>query len=219
MLRTTDLDALSLRKLAAVLGVTAPALYAHVEDKQDLLRAVAERGFTDLVARFRAVEVDDLVERLRAYGQAYVDLALAEPEVFRVMFLFRPGALDVPGVDNELAAASEAFAVSGEAVATAIEVGALHPDRDPLLTALTLWTTAHGCASVLLLGASGGEVIVPEGLGQLVDQVIDTTLLGLRQPPGAAAAADAAGADAAGADGAGADRAGRADRAQPAGRA
>ena len=36
------LEALSLRRLAARLGVTAPALYAHVRDKQDLLRAVAQ---------------------------------------------------------------------------------------------------------------------------------------------------------------------------------
>ncbi|MFZ4434155.1 MAG: TetR family transcriptional regulator, partial [Microthrixaceae bacterium] len=49
MLRTTDLDRLSLRKLAGVLGVTAPALYAHVRDKDDLLRAVAELGFGELV--------------------------------------------------------------------------------------------------------------------------------------------------------------------------
>jgi len=183
MLRGTDLDALSLRKLAATLGVTAPALYAHVEDKEDLLRAVAETGFTDLVARFGEVVDDDPVERLRGYGRVYVEHALADPEVFRVMFLYRPGALDVPGVDNELPAATEAFTRPGEAVAAAMASGQIHPDRDPVLTAVTLWTTAHGCASVLLLGASSGEVIVPTGLGGLVDDVLDVTLQGLRSPP------------------------------------
>ena len=39
---TDGLEALSLRRLAGQLGVTAPALYAHVRDKQDLLRALAE---------------------------------------------------------------------------------------------------------------------------------------------------------------------------------
>jgi AcrR family transcriptional regulator len=183
MLRGTDLDDLSLRKLAATLGVTAPALYAHVEDKQDLLRAVAETGFTDLVARFGEVVDDDPVERLRGYGRVYVEHALADPEVFRVMFLYRPGALDVPGVDNELPAATEAFTRPGEAVAAAMASGQIHPDRDPVLTAVTLWTTAHGCASVLLLGASSGEVIVPTGLEGLVDDVLDVTLQGLRNPP------------------------------------
>ena len=59
MLRTTDLDRLSLRKLAGVLGVTAPALYAHVRDKDDLLRAVAELGFGELVTRMEAVDAAD----------------------------------------------------------------------------------------------------------------------------------------------------------------
>ena len=49
---TGGLEALSLRRLASQLGVTAPALYAHVRDKQDLLRAIAEIEFDRLVARF-----------------------------------------------------------------------------------------------------------------------------------------------------------------------
>jgi AcrR family transcriptional regulator len=183
MLRTTELDDLSLRKLAAGLGVTAPALYAHVEDKEDLLRAVAERGFEDLLARFEQVTETEPVARLRAFGHAYVEHAIADPEVFRVMFLFRPGALDVPGVDNELPAATSAFTYPGAAVADAMAAGDIHPDRDAATTAVTLWTTAHGCATVLLLGARNGEVIVPEGMGDVVSDVIDVTLLGLREPP------------------------------------
>jgi AcrR family transcriptional regulator len=183
LLRTTDLNDLSLRKLAAVLGVTAPALYAHVEDKEDLLRAVAERGFRDLLARFEQVTETEPVARLRAFGHAYVEQAVADPEVFRVMFLFRPGALDVPGVDNELPAATAAFTYPGGAVAEALAAGDIHPERSPATTAVTMWTTAHGCATVLLLGARAGEVIVPEGMGEVVSDVIDVTLLGLRQPP------------------------------------
>ena len=52
------LEALSLRRLAARLGVTAPALYAHVRDKQDLLRAVAESGYTAMTPAPRALPWD-----------------------------------------------------------------------------------------------------------------------------------------------------------------
>jgi AcrR family transcriptional regulator len=183
LLRSTHLEDLSLRKLAAALGVTAPALYAHVRDKDDLLRAVAETGFRELVARLDAIEADDPLERLRGFGRAYVEHALADPEVFRVMFLWRPGVLEVPGVDNELAAASEAFAKPEAAVRTAIAAGGIHPDWDPVRASLVLWTTGHGIASVLLLGARGGTVIVPAGMEHLVDDVIDVTLAGLAVPP------------------------------------
>jgi len=192
MLRTTDLEQVSLRKLAAELGVTAPALYAHVRDKEDLLRAVAELGFDDLVARMEAVESADPLERLRGYGHAYVDLALSDPEVFRVMFLYRPADIEVPEIDNTLPAATAAFALPGAAVAEAMANGSIHPGHDLLRVALALWATNHGVASVLLLGARGGEVIIPGDFAHLVDDVIDTTLAGLAAPP-APAAGDPAG--------------------------
>ncbi|MEZ5183034.1 MAG: TetR family transcriptional regulator [Acidimicrobiales bacterium] len=92
------LEALSLRRLAAQLGVTAPALYAHVRHKQDLLRAIAEVEFDRLVARFDAVAATDPVARIRAHGRAYVEHAREHPELFRVMFLFPPEMIpaDVP---------------------------------------------------------------------------------------------------------------------------
>ncbi|MGI9577516.1 MAG: TetR/AcrR family transcriptional regulator [Microthrixaceae bacterium] len=183
MLADTDLESLSLRRLASSLGVTAPALYAHVEHKGDLLTAVAEQGFRELVDAFDAVEADDPIERMKQYGHAYVEQAISDPGLFRVMFVFRPDPIPVPGADNELAAATTAFAKPALAIAEAMESGDIHPDRDPLLTAMTLWTTTHGLATVLLLGNSGGEVILFENSRELIDDVINVTLCGLKVAP------------------------------------
>ena len=84
------LEALSLRRLAAQLGVTAPALYAHVRDKRDLLRALAEGEFETLVARFDAITDPDPIARIKGHGRAYVQHARENPELFRVMVLFPP---------------------------------------------------------------------------------------------------------------------------------
>jgi AcrR family transcriptional regulator len=185
MLATTDLDELSLRRLAATLGVTAPALYAHVRDKGDLLAAVAEQSFAELVADFEAVDTPDPAERLAAYGRVYVRKAIEEPELFRVMFVFRPGMVPLPEVDNELRAATVAFDLPGAAIAEAMATGAIHPDRDPLLTAMTLWTASHGLASVFLLGRSDAEVVLPDNADELIEDVLRVTLTGLREPPAA----------------------------------
>lgn len=64
-----------------------------------------------------------------------------------------------------------------------MSTGAIHPDHDPLRVALLLWATNHGAASVLLLGARGGEVIIPGDFAHLVDDVIATTLAGLAAAP------------------------------------
>lgn len=174
---TSGLEALSLRRLAASLGVTAPALYAHVDGKGDLLRALAEQQFDQLVARFTQVEVADPVERIRAHGRAYVALAREEPELFRLLFLFPPdlsAADDLPdGV--ELPAATRAFTVAAGAVEEAVASGALVAD-DPLLAALTLWSAAHGVAQVLLLGFE----LPPDFEEALVSEATDRLLRGYR---------------------------------------
>ena len=179
MVSEAGLDQLSLRRLATQLGVTAPALYAHVSDKSDLLRAIAETGFGDLVARCETVHEPDPIERLSQLSRVYVDYALAEPEIFRLMFLFRPREIAVLEVDNELDLATQAFALPSAAISDAIAQGLIHPDRDPLMTSLVMWTVSHGLATVLLLGMSFDAATSAE----LVDSVLSSTLAGLATAP------------------------------------
>ncbi len=183
LLQSSDLDSLSLRRLAAELGVTAPALYAHVEHKGDLLVAVAEQGFAELAADFASIQDPDPSERILAYGRCYVKRAIADPETFRLMFAFRPANMAVVAVAAELEAATVALEMPTVAIAEAIEAGAIHPDRDPDLTSTTLWTAGHGLASVLLLGAIGGEVLLPDNAQELIENVLRTMLAGLKTPP------------------------------------
>jgi AcrR family transcriptional regulator len=174
---TGGLEALSLRRLAGQLGVTAPALYAHVRDKQDLLRALAEEEFERLVARFDEVDPEaDPIERIRAHGRAYVEHARSQPELFRTMFLFPPelAPADVPA-DAPLPGATKAFAAAAAAVDDAISSGALVAD-DALLVALTLWSGTHGVATVLQLGFG----LPPELEEQMIDEVTDRILAGYR---------------------------------------
>jgi AcrR family transcriptional regulator len=173
LIRVGGLNALSLRRLAGQLGVTAPALYAHVSDKRDLLRAVAEVEFDRLMDRFAAVRTSDPVERLRAYNRAYVDHARESPELFEVMFLFPPdvGTAVLPE-GAELPAATKAFTMALAAVEESVAAGLLE-DRDPLVIALTLWTAAHGAATARQL-----SLLPPELDEQLVDEVIDRLLRG-----------------------------------------
>src|SRR4051794_40341039 len=133
------LEAISLRKLAASLGVTAPALYAYVDDKRDLLRAVAEREFGRLADAFERIDDPDPVERMRQMSLAYVDQAVAEPELFRTMFQFSPDLAigGATGAEDPLATA--VFELALGSVIEAIESGALR-QAEPVTVALTMWS-------------------------------------------------------------------------------
>ncbi len=180
MIRADGLASLSLRRLATQLGVTAPALYAHVSDKRELLRAVAELEFEQLRNRFTAVVATTALERIRAHCRAYIDHARENPELFDVMFLFPPdlGPSDVPE-GAVLPAATSVFAVALAAVEDAIAAGDIVSD-DPLLVALALWAASHGVATALQLGL-GLPAAFEE---QLTSEVTDRLLRGWAPAPG-----------------------------------
>ncbi len=170
----SGLEALSLRRLAGDLGVTAPALYAHVTGKGDLLRALATAEFEALVARFGAVAPADPLDRIRAHAQAYVAHAREHPELFRVMFLFPPDlGSPPPAGGDDLPAATRAFASAAGAVEEAMATGAIDAP-EPLLVALTLWSAVHGVATVVQLGPG----LPAELEASLVDEVVDRLLRG-----------------------------------------
>lgn len=176
LIKTDGLEALSLRRLAGGLGVTAPALYAHVADKQDLLRAVAEAEFDRLVESYDLFADATPIERVRAHARAYVRHAQQSPELFKVLFLFPPevsGADFPPGI--ELPAATRAFSAASTAVQEAIDTGDIVSD-DPLMVTMTLWAAAHGVATVLQVGLTNS----PEMEESLIIEMTDRLLAGYR---------------------------------------
>ncbi len=166
------LDALSLRRVAKELGVTAPALYGHVHYKADLLRALAELEMARLLRAFERIDATDPLERVRLQARAYIEQALADPALFEVMFLTRPDWANQPTVE-ELPAATQAFAAGAAAIEAAIAAGQLR-DEDPFMISLALWSASHGVASVVLAGINLGDAFT----SRLIDVVIDNLLAG-----------------------------------------
>jgi len=93
-LSADSLESMSLRQLAARLGVTAAAVYRHFDGRDALLAALAAQGFDQLHGVFaRAFPIGeppsgpaDAVARLRRLGEAYLAFATAEPALWRLMF-------------------------------------------------------------------------------------------------------------------------------------
>lgn len=144
------LHAVSLRRVAGSLGVTAPALYAHVIDKRDLLQGIVEQEIDALLASFDGIGAADPIDRLRQMGLAYVDYGLHNPDLFRAMFLFRPELTAEPR-NEEPALGHCVQGAFQTAVQRAVEEGSF-VDVDAELAALTIWTTAHGVVTALLTG-------------------------------------------------------------------
>jgi AcrR family transcriptional regulator len=126
--------AVTMRRLAAALGVTQPVLYSAFASRQALIDAVALGGFSDLAAALEAVDAAPMA-RMRAY----LDFAAAHPRVYEAMFSLPSGltfaAEDTPEpLQQGFSAIRDAF-----------------PDADGT-RAEVAWSTLHGLAT---LQASG----------------------------------------------------------------
>jgi AcrR family transcriptional regulator len=84
-------DHVSLRAVAAAVGVSPSAAYHHFADKDELMEAVRTRGFTQLDDFILCqVDVDSAptgpLELMRHSANSYICFAVDHPHLFQVMF-------------------------------------------------------------------------------------------------------------------------------------
>jgi AcrR family transcriptional regulator len=91
-------EAVTMRRVADAVGITAMAIYRHFPDRAGVLNAVADRGFKELAARLAGMRFPGgIEERLVKMGNIYLDHALKNPRLFELMFLMpREGARRYP---------------------------------------------------------------------------------------------------------------------------
>jgi AcrR family transcriptional regulator len=173
-LERTGAQQLSLRAVARELEVTAPALYLYVQDKRDLLAALAEEHFERLVERFEAVDDPDPLVRIRGLSRAYVDHARSSPALFALMFRYPPTA--IPESDA-FPPAARAFELATRTTTAAIEAGVLAP-MEPSDASTVMWCAMHGVAEIALMGFVADD----DAVNALLDRVVDTVLAGQIAP-------------------------------------
>lgn len=172
-----DADAVSIRAVADAVGVTAPAIYLHFNDKSELINAVVVDVFgkLDEAMTAAAAGLESPLERLRAYGRAYVDFAVAHPEHYRIATMEPsvPPDPDRPNSAVDDVLASSAFSHIHATVVACMAEGVFAED-DPMPVALDLWAAAHGIASLLIT-----KPHLPWGLvHDAADRVLCTAVLG-----------------------------------------
>jgi AcrR family transcriptional regulator len=137
----------------------------HYRDKDELLAALATRGYQDLRKLMSDADASAPAgEELVAVGRSYVRYALEHPGLFRLMF-GHPCSRSHP---DTTAAAAEVTAV------LAARVSKLVPEERRPAFMVGLWSLVHGLASLVLDGklTPGG----PEQVDELVGDTVRTML-------------------------------------------
>lgn len=101
MIDANGLDALSLQSIARVLGVSAPSLYHHFRDKEELLTHVA-RLLLDKISHEQATWSSDWEERIIELSVATRRVMLRHPNAAPLALRFFPRRLMLPAYEKSL---------------------------------------------------------------------------------------------------------------------
>jgi len=176
----------SLREAARDVGVSANAAYRHFDDKSALLTATAAGGLVRLArgmlkAMDRATQSgrkeEPAIARFKAVGRAYVEFAMAHPELFRLMF----SGSGVACLNSAAAgvATPTPWELLGRSLDALVADGLLPAERREGAE-LKAWSVVHGFASLALAGHSA----MPTGRQRhaALESTLECAVLGLCAP-------------------------------------
>lgn len=136
----------TLRRIAREAAITAPSIYAHFNDLDDILDTVLNGYFDDLQAAIvaAAAEETEADRSLLAGCRAYARFAMDRPGRYRALFhRMRPPNTDpaepVPAMPSRM----DVFQTLIDAIAAAAAAGH-SAGTDPFEDALAVWAAMHG---------------------------------------------------------------------------
>ena len=156
---------LKLRRVADDAGVSTMAVYTYFGGMDELRRGVRQEAYARLAVRLDAASGSGPLQRLVGLCVAYTDHGVANPELYRVMFMEQP--LDEE--DAESCAAT--FAPLVEAVADCVAAGELSK-REPLELATELWVAGHGVVTLRIAELLSGDQAATMVASTLTDLLV-----------------------------------------------
>ena len=172
------LPGLSMRKVAAEVGVSATALYRHFEDKESMLFTLVKKGsYVFMECLHDGLRGDDPQDRLWRTGAGYLRFALDHPEYYRILFMAPKEHLGFEKLSEQ---AFEDFAPTFtflvDRVRECMEAGVL-ARRDVEMVSAMIWANCHGQCSLFLSGQLGE--LSREDFTGMYELAVQTFLRGL----------------------------------------
>jgi AcrR family transcriptional regulator len=150
MIEETGFEGLSLRKIAARVGVSHAAPEHHFPTLKHLLNAMVTEGFslfTQSMATERRNAPPEPVEQMRAAVRGYLAHASARPQLFRLMFTSNLLDWSDPAL---IAASADGYQQLREICAPAADKLNLRSDADRTGLEHLVWSQVHGQAQLMI---------------------------------------------------------------------
>ncbi len=161
-------DAVSARKIAQTVGVSATTIYLHFESIEDLLEHLRMEGHALLAEYLNGVDPAlPALDGIRAMGRAYHRFGVENPAWFTLMF---PAQSARPPRREAVQREMFTLMLLRDRVQRGVDAGALRSDLDVMTTTNAMWAQIHGVTALTVAG-----LLVATSAGH-ADAVRDATL-------------------------------------------
>jgi AcrR family transcriptional regulator len=177
-------EAVQARKLATEIGASTMAVYTHFGGMPELIEAMIREGFVWFADHIEAVpETDDPMADFFVRGMAYRRWALANPQLYRLMFGMAGTAtprravrdITVAGTISQLAEEQAAFGIMIRSLQRIKDVGRID-EVDPALAAGQFLSATHGYVLAEMAGYFGDA---GQGLAWVLGPLAISLMVGL----------------------------------------
>lgn len=168
-------EGVSMRKVAAAVGISSTALYLYFKEKDELLDTICHQVFAQIVPGIEALLArdDEPIVLLREGLRAYLRFGLANPDQYRVVFLTRRPRDDwdhrapLHHVDRWGQPRVNTFMYLVEGLRRCMEAGQIR-QGDLMSMAETVLAAQHGLLALLILSPeqkwSSPEVLIEQNV-------------------------------------------------------
>jgi len=166
-------------EIAKKVGCRSPSLYHHFESRQDIFRALVDRGLR-LYEHYRpSIDSADPLAQLRWRFWRYYEFSKAHPEYFALIFV----DLASPPGDEALLRRVLSGAETRRRFKACLDLGVIPSGSNPAQVVKVLWCAIHGAAVMGLRGRTPGkDDLANWTLDLAIDGVCSGLLLKRPQP-------------------------------------
>lgn len=175
---------LSMRNLAARLGMTAANIYNYYSNKDELYLAIQTRGFELLYDQFSEIydSFNNPLDRLRGMIKAYLEFGINNADYYDIMFTRNaPKYADYVGTKMESVAlfekqtALKVADITTKVIGEIVEMNHCIPLDNARYRTIQLWSALHGIVSLY-------NSRVLQEVDEHTDEVIENIAKDLVQP-------------------------------------
>jgi len=178
---------LSMRNLAARLGMTAANIYNYYSNTDELYLPIQTRGFELLYDQFSDIcnSFNNPMDRLRGMIKAYLAFGISNADYYDIMFTRNtPKYTDYVGTKMEPVAlfekqtALKVADITTKVIAQIVEVNHCLPLDDARYRTIQLWTALHGIVSLY-----NSRVLqeVDEHTDEVIERIVEDLMLHFAQ--------------------------------------